>query len=329
MRILRAILYLFGAGALVWSVYWGAAAGAVRWFAADVRAGQGFGAISWGFDPGPLGGYPDRFSMALGQPHLEIGAGFRWQSDALNLSAASFAPNRIAVDLSEPHQFTGRFGSIRVESAQAEALVLLRRNLRLSLDTASVAFASLQMSGAEGGAVALEALSLQLRADAEYPQRLAFSAALAGLDLAALYPGLAAEYQRIPAMRLNARLELAAPIDIGMLSEGVPAPLALDGLDLRFVFGQTEVALSGQIGFNAAGMASGEVSVTLHQWRPLIAFLIDVGFLEPGLEAFLVEQFEGLASQSEDPASLRLPLRIADGLVMFGMYRIGLIPPLD
>jgi hypothetical protein len=329
MRLLRAILYVFGAVAIGWTVYWGGAALALRWVVSDVQIGHGPGGVTWGFDPGAVGGYPTRFSMALGQPHFEVANGVRWESDGLGLSAASLAPHRLGVDLSQQHRFTGRFGALDVQSAQAEAIVLLRPQAHLPLETASFAFEAMSLRGAGGEGIDLAALAVTVQVDAEAPTRLRVTAMLTGMDLAALYPTLPERYQHVPDTQISADVISTAPLDIGLIAGGFPTVSHIERAEMRFTFGQTAVSLSGRVGFGPDGKANGEVNITLQEWRPLIALLIEMELLEAGLEAFLIEQFEFLASQSEDPATLRLPIVISEGFVMFGMYRLGFIPSIE
>ena len=116
------------------------------------------------FEVASVTGYPKNFTIGITE--IEIGAKdkFTWATQEVLVEAKSYKPNRINVDLSEPHSISGALGSLEIDAELADLSVLFKPNLQLSLGSLEALFKNLTLSFKGLSDVEVETMSARLDA---------------------------------------------------------------------------------------------------------------------------------------------------------------------
>jgi hypothetical protein len=91
------------------------------------------------------------------------------------------------------------------------------------------------------------------------------------------------------------------------------------------LFGNTTIALSGQLEASQDGVVSGQIVADIRGWRDLLKMLRQTGYMDPDMADLILET---LGDQVEPTEPLNIPLRIEDGMVSFGIFSLGFLPSL-
>ena len=98
------------------------------------------------FEVASVTGYPTNFTIGITE--IEIGAKDRltWATQEVLVEAKSYQPNKINLDLSEPHRISGSLGSLEIDAKLADLSVFFKPNLQLSLGSVEALFKDLSLS---------------------------------------------------------------------------------------------------------------------------------------------------------------------------------------
>lgn len=312
--------------AAVWGGAWAALAYGVRQSVDQaVRAVQQEG-MSAGFSDAAIDGFPNRLALTLADLSMGNGDAILWSTQSARVEADVTRPNQLVLDLSQPHRLSGAFGAWSLDTEEAGVMALFAPRLDVPLADLQLAARALRLSGPEISDITLAALAGRVNDGGIVDGVYAVSLEMQDLDVAALLGQLPAEYHVIPRVALTGDVVFDRAWDRGLFVQGYPALRGVNIAQAALGFGASTLAASGQLVMEPSGRLSGALALTVTQWRPLFHLARDLGFVEPGLEEFLIAALEGLAMANNNPDDLTIPLTLRDGLVSFGALTLGMIP---
>ena len=174
------------------------------------------------FEVASVTGYPQNF--AIGITEIEIGAKdrFTWATQEVLVEAKSYQPNRINVDLSDPHSISGSIGSLGIDAELADLSVFFKPNLQLSLGNLDANFQNVILSFEGITGAEIETMSAHVSASPNTETNYQVTAQTQNLNLSNMLVGLGKDYQRIQNISLSAEAELSQPLDRLTMASGAP-----------------------------------------------------------------------------------------------------------
>jgi HAMP domain-containing protein len=278
------------------------------------------------FEVASVTGYPKNFTIGITE--IEIGAKdkFTWATQEVLVEAKSYQPNRINVDLSQPHSISGSLGSLEIDAELADLSVLFKPNLQLSLGSLEALFKNLTISFKGLPDVEVETMSAQLDASPNTEKNYQVIAQIEKLNLSNLMIGTGRDYQIVQNISLSAEVELSRPLDRLAIANASPQLQALLLHEALINYGETSVLLNGKLALNELGALNGNINFTVQNWKPLFGLAKDMGYVEPELEDFFYSILINLANQDESEESLTIPLAIANNAVSYGALTLSVLP---
>ena len=278
------------------------------------------------FEVASVTGYPKNFTIGITE--IEIGAKdkFTWATQEVLVEAKSYQPNRINVDLSEPHSISGSLGSLGIDAKLADLSVLFKPNLQLSLGSLEALFKNLTLSFKGLPDVEVETMSARLDASPNTEKNYQVIAQIEKLNLSNLMIGTGSDFQIVQNISLSAEVELSRPLDRLAIANGSPQLQTLHLHEALINYGETSVLLNGKLAVNELGALNGNINFTVQNWKPLFGLAKDMGYVEPELEDFFYSILINLANQDGSEESLTIPLAIANNAVSYGALTLGVLP---
>ncbi|WP_439139627.1 DUF2125 domain-containing protein [Roseicyclus sp.] len=322
----RRIVIWLGGAVLLWFGFWAALAyGAQRSAhqAVDMMRQQGIAAR---FASADVTGFPTRVALTLADFSVGDGEAILWSTQTARIEAEVTRPNQFFLDLSRSHRISGLFGSWAVDTENAGMMALFFPNLDIPVADIQFAAQTLRVTGPEMPQLTLGAVAARITDGGAVDGLYDASLELQDLDLASVLTTLPASFQTIPRLAFAGSFVFDRPWDRQLFSQGYPILRGIDVRGLQLSFGPSVLAASGQLTVADNGHLSGMLSITVDQWRPIFELARDLGFVEPGIEDFLIAALDGLAMVDNNPEDITVPLMLRDGLVSFGALSLGMIP---
>ena len=278
------------------------------------------------FEVASVTGYPKNFTIGITE--IEIGAKdkFTWATQEVLVEAKSYQPNKINLDLSEPHSISGSLGSLEIDAELADLSVLFKPNLQLSLGSLEALFKNLTLSFKGLPDAEVETMSARLDASPNTEKNYQVVAQIEKLNLSNLMIGTGRDYQIVQNISLSAEVELSRPLDRLAIANASPQLQALLLHEALINYGETSVLLNGKLALNELGALNGNINFTVQNWKPLFGLAKDMGYVEPELEDFFYSILINLANQDGSEESLTIPLAIANNAVSYGALTLSVLP---
>ena len=326
--LLKRLFFVIIAAAALWSGYWfigarGASAGLTAWF--DARRAEGWVAE---YDDFGIRGYPNRFDatwqdLTLADPDT----GIAWTMPVFQLLALSYQPNHVIAAWPEEMTLATPTDKLTITSETLRASLRLAKSTQLELETSVLEGRNIAFSGAETGSLG----ELHLAADrqAETTYRI-------GLDARDISPpapvvrgifGDQALPETVQLAHLDATVTFDRPWDITALEVSRPQPTNIVLSDLRAAWGVMEFRATGEIELNAAGLASGPLSVQAKEWREMLAIAEATGAMTDFVANAARGVLQMAADASGNPNSIDVELKLKDGVAYFGVLPVFAVPP--
>lgn len=314
------------AASLSWGGYWVALAYLARQsadLAAQAIAQEGIPAE---FSRAQIAGFPNKIALTLADLAVGEGGAILWSTQAAKIEADATRPNRLFLDLSQPHRLAGDFGALTLDTAQAGLMVLFAPSWNLPVADVQFAAQDMRLTGRDMPDLALAAIAARITDRGSMEPVYDATIDVDQLDMTGVMATWPQAYQVIQRISFAGDLVLDRPWDRRILLDGYPNLRGIDLRELRLEVGTSALLASGQLVVEANGLLSGTLSVSVDQWRPLLALARDQGFVEPGLEAFLQAALDGLAMADGNPDTIAVPFVLREGLVSFGALTLGMVP---
>jgi hypothetical protein len=328
-QVMRALTWIVGILAVLWSGYWfvGARAvekGATDWFAAQSASGMiaEYGDLN-------VAGFPNRFDLTVTQVDLiNPVTNRRWQVPLVQVFAMTWKPWHIIAVLGGEQRIELAGQSVILTTDDARASVKFQPNTDLGLSALSTSLTQAKALSSLGWTMAAELVELhtRLNATAANAHDIALDATNIAPDAALLArTTLPAEISQI---RLRATATFSAALDRNA-AETQPRIIGWRVDEGSILWGDLTVTAKGDIAANADGLAEGRIDITIKGWRLVIPAIVAAGLVKPDVAPTVESLLTAMAAQSGDPETLLLPLVFANGRGTLGPLPLGPAPRLN
>lgn len=284
----------------------------------------------WRVDFGSLEtrGFPSRFDTTLTGLDLTDPSGtFGWQTPIFQLLALSYQPNKVIAVWPEEQRLRIGGETITISSDGMRASASATVSANPALDTATVEVGLVGLQSETGWAASADRALLAVRPASDSGQSYD-----AYLDMSELVLPLALRERLDPEgtmpaaiaiAKINSTLTFDSPLDAAALSGAGPRLTAARMRDLRLVWGEMVLAVSGDLALGADGQPSGKLRLTVTGWDQMVGLGVNAGLIHPADEKTWRSVGASLAQGAE---TVEVPLTIDSGQVWLGMFLIGYLP---
>ena len=318
---------------LLWSAYWGAGAYTLRQSLESALQGQLHGDVVTQYEHAHLSGFPGAFKVNMSNVALHHAGVVAWRVPEVRLQASSYRPQTIRLDVTGAQRIETALGALELTADPLEIGVFLRPAFSLPLARAELhaGETSLVQHQDTGWAVGLDRLLIELQARDSltqhnvtfYPYDLDVEAV--ALDLSQSGLDLPPDHQRIARLHADLSLAFRRNWDVSALQQGPPPLDAILIRSIAIATSETELRLTGQLTQEPTGFWSGNLVLDVGNWRELLAAFREAGYLNPDIADMIIDMLGG----GQHPgADMTLPLTIENGHVRFGVFILGVLPPL-
>lgn len=327
---MKRLLFVIIAAAALYAGYWfvgsnGATAGFERWF--EDRRSEGWVADVESIE---TRGFPSRFDTTLtGISLADPDTGVAYSAPFLQIFALSYKPEHLIAVWPNEQTISSPFGKSDITSKDMRASLILKKNTSLALEKANYVTEEIviQMDTGEvfGASKALMAVEKTAAAQNTYHF---------GIDLTdVILPepqGLRLEAGILPKALEYARGDVTAafdaPWDLAALETSRPQPTRIDVKLIEAKWGQLELRLAGSFDVDAAGRASGQITIKAQNWRDILAVSAATGAIPSQLVRPIEQGLALLSGLSGNRNTLDLPLTLDQGQMKLGPIPIGPAP---
>lgn len=321
--------------ALLWVLYWVAAAFAVEQGSRRFLQDRQYGDMTSSFADIQRSGFPTDFRFDYSEFQIAKQGLLSWSIPAVRLSASGHRPQAVRLEALGPQTVRGRFGTLDIISQNAAIKMLFRLAATVPLDRAELLLKAVSFVHEDGWRLDADEVlgTLQEAGEAEpgadMPQqgqgRYRLQLDATGLDISAILTQLPPDYQQVPVITVDTGLIFERPWDRSLLEQGPPRLRGLFIHDGQIRLGAADIALSGQLVRSDDGLVSGEVIIDIHGWRDLVTTLRQAEYLDPDIADLIFDFLD----RGDDPMeTMTLPLKLQNGQVSFGIFTLGVLPAL-
>ena len=330
MRFLLAIVIAAAAG---WSGYWligsrGVENGLRDWL--DGRAKAGWVANYASVD---TRGFPNRLDTTITDLELaDPSTGVAWSAPVFQLLRLSYKPNHVIAVWPGEQTVATPLQRVTIESDKASGSFIFKPGTDFELDRSAIVFNGIRLSSTKGWSSEIAEGLLATR-----PSAARADAVDIGFELSDLRPASPALAQLAEAgflpdtveqLKIDATLTFDAPWDRQAVEARRPAVTEIELNLLQARWGQLDLWAAGDLRVNAAGLASGSITVKARNWREMLQIATASGWIPESFVGTLESGLALLAQLSGSPKTLDAPLTFKNGQVSFGPIPLGSLPPL-
>ena len=274
-------------------------------------------------------GFPQNFDINIRDFSLAHDNTFRWSTPGARLSAASLDPTRLDIDLSRPHAIGGRWGDMVLDTERAQVIALFGKTTLLPLQDLRFALEGAKLGHSNGLGLAAEKIIAVIKnREGEDPGVYSVETEITGTDITKIFPELPNNYRRLGPIRGSANIFFTSGWAAGDLTASLPVFRGAILEKLSASIGNSELNLNGTLQINPDSSVSGNVTLTITQWRELLNLAKLVGKIDGEGEEVFAEILSEVEALSGKPGTLELPLVIKNGAVTYGVFTLGVIPPI-
>ena len=310
----------------VWTGYWTVSAYAIEHGISLAIEYPKVSATEVQFEMASVVGYPQDFSVGFSDIVIGNKGSFKWATKEVNLEAKSYLPNKINLDISEPHSISGPFGSIEVDANVANLVILFQPNFQLSLGNLDGLFENIILSPSGLPDTKIDTVSARVEASQSDKTSYSLSAEIKGFDLSDILVDLESNYQYISNISFIAEVGLTHPIDRYVLYDAAPKVKVLTLQEALINYGSTSITINGELAVNDSEKLDGNFTLKVQGWDKLFNLAKNVGFINPDLEDFFYKVLSDIAKQDGSENTLHLPLNVKNNTVSYGVLTLGVLP---
>ncbi len=327
----RLFKYLILAG-LLWSGWWYVGARGIE--AGWSRGLAALRAEGWVAEAtlGAVSGYPARFAAQLAGVDLaDPRAGWAWRAPTAGLTAQAWNPADLTLDWPAEQRISIPGQRLILSAARGQTRLALIPGVTLAFHRATAAVTVGALSSSDGWRLAVtEARMVVVRADAR-ANLYDLTLDLGGIEPPADFSALADPEARLPRsidhVTLDAAVQFDAPFN-RFIQDRRPQPTALSLRAASVRWGGVEIAASGDLGFDAEGLATGQIMLRTGNWRETLALAVAAGLVAPDYAGTVETGLALFAAASGGAGTLELPFTFRAGSLVIGPIPVGPVPPL-
>ena len=278
-------------------------------------------------------GFPNRFDTTISDLELaDPETGVAWSAPFLQLLRLSYQPNHVIAvwpgtqTIASPHQ---RW-TLGTENARASLVFVSRSDYEL--DRLTAVFDGVAVDSTAGWSAEIEQARLAARRSAVVPEGVDIAFELTDLRPEGVLLAKLAEAGLVPGaigkLEADARLAFDAPWNRQAVEARRPAVTGLELNLLKMTWGRLELWMAGDLAVDAAGRASGEITVKARNWREMLRIGEEAGWIPESMAQAIESGLDLLARLSGSPRTLDAPLAFRDGEMFLGPVMLGEAPRL-
>jgi hypothetical protein len=329
--VLRRVIGLTAALAIIWSLWWIAGAAALqRGLGAWLEARRAEG---WAADAGQIivTGYPLDFDAALtGLQVADPATGLAWTAPEFRFVSRAWNPVNVAAFWPGAQVIATPEERIEIASEGMEAALVLFPGPALALSSARarVSAGSLVSTAGWRARVAEARLDLdRLPGEGDrYDLRFQADAIEPAQPLLDLVDPRGRLPRAIALVAVDATVGFDRPWDRRAVEERRPQPVSLRLSRLKATWGRLDLEAAGTLAIDTQGIATGEIQVRAVNWREMLALGQENGLVPPDLAGPIEGGLELLAAALGNPETLEVPLGFRNGLIALGPVPLGPAP---
>lgn len=327
-RLLKFSSYLLIAISVIYSVYWFATASII-----EKKFGLAFEEITSGAAVSlgnvEVTGYPKEFDVMLQDFSVNVENTISWSTPEIHLVAASLNPTRLGLDLSRPHAIGGRWGDMTVDTERAQIIALFSRTTALLLHDLRFALEGAVLEHTQGFGVSAEKVIAVLKyLEGAESGVYRLETEITGANISKIVSNLPEGHARLGPIVGVVDVVFTSPWSAGGLTSELPVFRGALLHKLTAGIGSSDLALTGKLHINADATVSGQVTLTVTKWRELLTLAKKMGKIDAEGEEIFAEMLTEVEKLSGQPETLELPLIIKNGAVTYGVFTLGLVPPI-
>lgn len=329
---MRAILTIVILAVVAWSGYWYIGAQAMqdatgRWFSQQQNAGWVAQADV------KTGGFPYRFDTTLTKVELANREyGLAWSAPRFQFLALSYQPTHFIAIWPQKQTLTIAGERLTIETDPMRASAVFQPDPSFPLDRANLVINALKIRSDKGWSAEMSKALLATRRDADNPVAHEIGLEADQLRLPeALRSKLDPQNQLpevIKQLKLDAALTFDGPWDRTALEQNPPQITEIDLKNAEGTWGDLRLGLTGKLTVDAQGYPTGNVTLTVVNWRQMLDMALALGVISEQSRPTLERAFQALAMISGEPDKLTAPLSIRNRIISFGPVALGPAPKL-
>lgn len=278
-------------------------------------------------------GFPNRFDTTLtGLDLADPETGLAWSLPFFQILALSYQPNHVIAVWPNQHRVSTPRERLTITSAKMQASIVVEPGTDLALDRATLIADALGVTSSEGwqgGAAQLRLATRQTPVAADsHDMAVEASRVRLAEPLKRRLDPLNALPGQIETLRIATEIGFDAPWDRFAIERARPQPTSVDLDNLTAIWGDLELRVAGEVALDAAGMATGEITVKAVNWREMLDIAVNSGALPEAGRPSLENALSLLAGMSGRADTIDAPLAIRSGTLFFGPLPIGVLPPI-
>jgi hypothetical protein len=228
----RWLVIILAAPVVLWLVYWGAAGLAVKQGVESLLQDQSYGDLSSRFSETRLQGFPTDFQLSVSDVEFQNAPLFSWAVPLVQMSAPSYRPQTVNLDISGPQTIQSRFGALEIKAHSFNIGLFFRPQLSLPLGSALLKLETAQLAHEAGWRLDTERLLVMLR---EISTEVGAADSLGApvndyrleldarqMDLSAMFPELPPAYHEITAATADTMLSFSRTWNRTIFEQGLP-----------------------------------------------------------------------------------------------------------
>ncbi len=325
---MRLLLIAVVAAAALWSGYWWFGSRAVEiglrgWL--DSRPAAGWVA---NYASIRTQGFPNRFDTTIeGLELADPARGIAWSTPLFQILRLSYRPNHVIAVWPDEQIFSTSEGRVTVRTSQARASLVFKPGLDLELDRATAVFENIRLESSTGWTA--EAAEGRFAFHALEAEQYAQHAVKLGIEAKGIHLVSAAAAPEDPVfVKLDTELDFDSAWNRHTMEARPPALTALRLNLLQAVWGKLEFRAAGDLTVDAAGLASGNITIEAKNWRELLLAAVAAGWIA-GSDFSVLETGLGLlAALSGESETLDATLTLRRGQISIGPVPLGTLRPL-
>lgn len=330
---MRALLWIVGVIAALWSGYWyvGSTAmerAATEWFVAEAAAGR----IAEK-DSLVVHGFPNRFDLTVEGLHLaDPATGYGWRAPFAQVFMMTWKPWHLIAALPTGQIVTTPTEEITLDNTRLQGSLVVVPGTNLTLDRISVAGSDLTATSTLGWSVSAATGQFSTRRVDGDGKAHEVWAELTGFNpdkavLASLF-GVSDLPPEIDAAHIDALAQFSAPLD----RQSAQTQPHLTGIDVKeglLRWGDLVLFARGKVQADANGLAEGRIDIRVEQWRKLIPVLVATQVITVEVAPTVTRAMEALAADGANPEVLDVALSFQSGWMALGPLPLGPAPRLN
>lgn len=292
----------------------------------DARRAEG-----WAADIADLkvAGFPNRLDTTLtGVRFADPDTGVAWEAPFVQFLSLAYKPHQVIAVLPESHTFATPAQTMTIAHDRARGSLFLEPAISLPLERAVIVIDNLGVSSTLGWDIALGEGRFAVEKVASTENTYRIGAELTGVapDTDETVQSLNGVPTTIDTMRLDATLDLTAPLDRSAIEVARPQITAIDLDDLSARWGEVDLRAAGQLTVDAQGVPTGEIALRAAEWRQVLQMASGAGVIVESFLPALERGLEFLAALQGAPETLDAPLVFEGGKMSLGPIPLGPAP---